>query len=172
MITKKDQKALQNNIAILMLIFSVVAIFLVGRLLLLQVFDRNSLDTQNLSQVESERKLQSPRGTIYDRNGNPLAISIVTRSLYADPKMIKKSPEEIASLIVPYTRIKEDVIVKRLKEDTAFIWLDRMMDPDKSKAVEKVMKDNDIEGLNFVEESRRFYPNGNLLAQVLGFVGT
>ena len=79
MITKKDQKALQNNIAILMLIFSVVAIFLVGRLLLLQVFDRNSLDTQNLSQVESERKLQSPRGTIYDRNGNPLAISMRIR---------------------------------------------------------------------------------------------
>ena len=51
MITKKDQKALQNNIAILMLIFSVVAIFLVGRLLLLQVFDRNSLDTQKPSRV-------------------------------------------------------------------------------------------------------------------------
>ena len=147
-------------------------VLLDGRLLWLQVFDNSQLDTKNLSQVKEERKLQSPRGTIFDRNGNPLAISIVTRSLYADPKMIKQSPEEIAKLIAPYTRIKEETIVKRLQEDTAFIWLDRMMDPDKSKAVDQVIKDNELVGLNFVNESRRFYPNGNLLAQVLGFVGT
>ena len=172
MITNKDQKALQNKIFLILVIFSGVMVLLDGRLLWLQVFDNSQLDTKNLSQVKEERKLQSPRGTIFDRNGNPLAISIVTRSLYADPKMIKQSPEEIAKLIAPYTRIKEETIVKRLQEDTAFIWLDRMMDPDKSKAVDQVIKDNELVGLNFVNESRRFYPNGNLLAQVLGFVGT
>lgn len=172
MITNKDQKALQNKIFLILVIFSGVMVLLAGRLLWLQVFDNSQLDTKNLSQVKEERKLQSPRGTIFDRNGNPLAISIVTRSLYADPKMIKQSPEEIAKLIAPYTRIKEETIVKRLQEDTAFIWLDRMMDPDKSKAVDQVIKDNELVGLNFVNESRRFYPNGNLLAQVLGFVGT
>ncbi len=47
-----------------------------------------------------------------------------------------------------------------------------MMEPDKSKAVEKIIEDEKLEGLNFVEESKRYYPNGNLAAQVLGFVGT
>lgn len=172
MIKGEEKIAFRDNISKLMFFVFMAIVVLLGRLIWLQVIDKTTLDTKNLDQVETSRKLQSPRGTIYDRNGNPLAMSMVTRSLYADPKMIKKSPEEIATLIAPYTRIKEPEIEKRLKEDTAFIWLDRMMDPDKSKALAQVMKENELEGLNFVEESRRFYPNGNLLAQVLGFVGT
>lgn len=167
-----ESKRLKNNIGNLGIILILCVFLLMLRLVWLQVVDQERLASWNSEQVESDRKLQSPRGTIYDRNGNPLAMSIVTRSLYADPKMIKKSPEEIATLIEPYTRIKKDEIIKRLNQDTAFVWLDRMMDPDKSKALSEVMKDNELEGLNFVEESRRFYPNGPLLSQVLGFVGT
>ena len=47
-----------------------------------------------------------------------------------------------------------------------------MMDAEQIKAVQQVIKDNNIAGLNFVEESKRYYPNGVLAAQVLGFVGT
>ena len=145
---------------------------LIGRLAQLQVFDTFDLEKKNLLQVQVDRKLQSPRGTIYDRNGKPLAMSVVTKSLYADPKMIKQSPQEIADLISPYVTMSKENIVKALQEDTAFVWLNRMMDADKSKAVQQVIKDNNIAGLNFVEESKRYYPNGVLAAQVLGFVGT
>ena len=86
--------------------------------------------------------------------------------------MIKKTPEEIAELLAPYVTIPKDEIASRLRQDTAFVWLDRMMDPDKSKAVQEIMAHEGLEGLNFVEESRRFYPNSELAAQVLGFVGT
>lgn len=137
-----------------------VAFVLIGRLAQLQVFDTFDLEKKNLLQVQVDRKLQSPRGTIYDRNGKPLAMSVVTKSLYADPKMIKQSPQEIAELISPYVTMSKENIVKALQEDTAFVWLNRMMDADKSKAVQQVIKDNNIAGLNFVEESKRYYPNG------------
>ncbi|MDU2181727.1 MAG: penicillin-binding transpeptidase domain-containing protein [Veillonella sp.] len=153
-------------------ILMTVAFVLIGRLAQLQVFDTFDLEKKNLLQVQVDRKLQSPRGTIYDRNGKPLAMSVVTKSLYADPKMIKQSPQEIAELISPYVTMSKENIVKALQEDTAFVWLNRMMDADKSKAVQQVIKDNNIAGLNFVEESKRYYPNGVLAAQVLGFVGT
>ncbi|MDU5736332.1 MAG: penicillin-binding transpeptidase domain-containing protein [Veillonella sp.] len=153
-------------------ILMTVAFVLIGRLAQLQVFDTFDLEKKNLLQVQVDRKLQSPRGTIYDRNGKPLAMSVVTKSLYADPKMIKQSPQEIADLISPYVTMSKENIVKALQEDTAFVWLNRMMDADKSKAVQQVIKDNNIAGLNFVEESKRYYPNGVLAAQVLGFVGT
>ncbi len=149
-----------------------VAFALVGRLAQLQIFDTFDLQAKNLSQVQVDRKLQSPRGTIYDRNGKPLAMSVVTKSLYADPKMIKQSPQEIAELIAPHVMMSESDIVKALQEDSAFVWLDRMMEPEHSKAVAKIIKDNNIVGLNFVEESKRYYPNGILAAQILGFVGT
>lgn len=150
----------------------IVAIVLVGRLFLLQIVDQSELQAKNLSQVQVNRKLQSPRGTIYDRHGKPLAMSVVTKSLYADPQMINQSPESIAELIGPYVEMSHDDIVKALKEDTAFVWLNRMMDPEQSKAVQSIIDDKKIMGLNFVEESKRYYPNGNLAAQILGFVGT
>ena len=153
-------------------ILMTVAFVLIGRLAQLQVFDTFDLEKKNLLQVQVDRKLQSPRGTIYDRNGKPLAMSVVTKSLYADPKMIKQSPQEIAELISPYVTMSKENIVKALQEDSAFVWINRMMDADKSKAVAQVIKENNIAGLNFVEESKRYYPNGVLAAQILGFVGT
>lgn len=153
--------------------FIAVGGLLVGRLLQLQVWDQNRLELKNLNQVQRERTLQSPRGTIYDRNGTPLAMSVVTKSLYADPQMLKdKSPEEIADLIGPYVDLPKDKIMEKLNEDTSFVWIQRMMDLDKSKALQEVLNDNDLDGLKFVEESKRYYPNGNLLAHVLGFVGS
>ena len=167
-ISGNDNKRIEYTVRVLLCI----AVVLMGRLFFLQIIDKSDLQAKNLSQVQVDRKLQSPRGTIYDRNGRPLAMSVVTKSLYADPKMIKQSPNEIAELIAPYVTMSKDNIVKSLQEDTAFVWLDRMMEPEKSKAVAQLIKDKNLEGLNFVEESKRYYPNGNLAAQVLGFVGT
>lgn len=168
----KDVNRIQKRLHILYLCILCFIFLLVGRLFQLQIFDARELIGKNNAQVEVDRKLQSPRGTIYDRNGNPLAMSMMTKSLYADPAMIKKTPEEIAELLAPYVTIPKDEIAARLRQDTAFVWLDRMMDPDKSKAVQEIMAQEGLEGLNFVEESRRFYPNSKLAAQVLGFVGT
>ena len=167
-ISGNDNKRIEYTVRVLLCI----AVVLVGRLFFLQIIDKSDLQAKNLSQVQVDRKLQSPRGTIYDRNGRPLAMSVVTKSLYADPKMIKQSPSEIAELIAPYVTMSKEDIVKSLQEDTAFVWIDRMMEPEKSKAVAKLIDDKNLEGLNFVEESKRYYPNGNLAAQVLGFVGT
>ena len=167
-ISGNDNKRIEYTVRVLLCI----AVVLVGRLFFLQIIDKSDLQAKNLSQVQVDRKLQSPRGTIYDRNGRPLAMSVVTKSLYADPKMIKQSPSEVAELIAPYVTMSKEDIVKSLQEDTAFVWIDRMMEPEKSKAVAQLIEDKNVEGLNFVEESKRYYPNGNLAAQVLGFVGT
>ena len=167
-ISGNDNKRIEYTVRVLLCI----AVVLVGRLFFLQIIDKSDLQAKNLSQVQVDRKLQSPRGTIYDRNGRPLAMSVVTKSLYADPKMIKQSPSEVAEFIAPYVTMSKEDIVKSLQEDTAFVWIDRMMEPEKSKAVAQLIEDKNLEGLNFVEESKRYYPNGNLAAQVLGFVGT
>ena len=161
-----------NRIRIMLVLLLVIACGLGVQLFLLQIVDKSMLEVKNLNQVQVDRMLQSPRGTIYDRNGTPLAMSVVTKSLYADPKMINASPEEIASIIEPYVHVPKEKIAEYLKEDTAFVWIDRMMEPDKSKAVAAALEEKKITGFNFVEESKRYYPNGTLLAQVLGFVGT
>ena len=77
----------------------------------------------------------------------------------------------MAELLAPYLRISQDEILRRLKEDTAFVWLDRQMDHDKYEAVEDVIKREKLHGLVFRDENRRFYPNGSMAALVIGFVG-
>lgn len=176
--TKDSEKKISRRSTVyLYMVTSMLLIFLIGGFLLiwklmeLQIFNADELMAKNMNQVQEKKVLQSPRGTIFDRHGRPLAVSAVTESLYADPKMITQTPEEIASLIAPYVDLSEEAIIAALKEDTAFVWLNRMMDKDKSDAVAKLIREHELIGLNFVEESKRFYPNGNVAAQAIGFVG-
>lgn len=149
----------------------IVCCLIAGRLGWLQIVQGGSLAERADAQMEEDRKLQSPRGMILDRDGKILAISEVTKSLYADPTMIEKTPAEMAKYIAPYSHFSEAELTERLSRDTAFVWLDRTMDHDKYKALEEVIRKENLKGLRFIDENRRYYPNGTLAAQLIGFVG-
>ena len=174
---KKDMKMRKRILKCFtgLLIFSLV---LTVRLVCLQTVQSADLTERVDAQSEADRKIQSPRGMILDRDGKVLAISEVAKSLYADPTMMQsdtdgkgKTPAEAAELLAPYLRIKQDEIEERLSRDTSFVWLDRTMDDDKYQALKSVIADKHIKGLRFVDENRRYYPNGTLAAQLIGFVG-
>ena len=150
--------------------FCILSAFLVLFMVWLQVVKYEEYLQKSAAQNVNKRVLQSPRGTIYDRNGKILAISEEAQSLYADPKMITKSPQEIAHILAPYLKIKEPEIEARLQEDTGFVWLEEMMDHDKVDEVKKVVKDQKLTGIQFRKENHRLYPNGSLASQLLGFV--
>ena len=174
---KKDMKIRKRILKCFtgLLIFGLV---LTVRLVCLQTVQSADLTERADAQSEADRKIQSPRGMILDRDGKVLAISEVAKSLYADPTMMQsdtdgkgKTPAEAAELLAPYLRIKQDEIEERLSRDTSFVWLDRTMDDDKYQALKSVIADKHIKGLRFVDENRRYYPNGTLAAQLIGFVG-
>lgn len=174
---KKDMKMRKRILKCFtgLLIFGLV---LTVRLVCLQTVQSADLTEWADAQSEADRKIQSPRGMILDRDGKVLAISEVAKSLYADPTMMQsdtdgkgKTPAEAAELLAPYLRIKQDEIEERLSRDTSFVWLDRTMDDDKYQALKSVIADKHIKGLRFVDENRRYYPNGTLAAQLIGFVG-
>lgn len=174
---KKDMKMRKRILKCFtgLLIFGLV---LTVRLVCLQTVQSADLTERADAQSEADRKIQSPRGMILDRDGKVLAISEVAKSLYADPTMMQsdtdgkgKTPAEAAELLAPYLRIKQDEIEERLSRDTSFVWLDRTMDDDKYQALKSVIADKHIKGLLFVDENRRYYPNGTLAAQLIGFVG-
>lgn len=174
---KKDMKMRKRILKCFtgLLIFGLV---LTVRLVCLQTVQSADLTERADAQSEADRKIQSPCGMILDRDGKVLAISEVAKSLYADPTMMQsdtdgkgKTPAEAAELLAPYLRIKQDEIEERLSRDTSFVWLDRTMDDDKYQALKSVIADKHIKGLRFVDENRRYYPNGTLAAQLIGFVG-
>ncbi len=167
---EKAQHKLRRRIQVCMTVFLIPFIFLVGRMMYLQVIGYEEYLKKSEMQNTNKRVLHSPRGTIYDRNGKILAISEDAQSLYADPTMITKSPQEVAHILAPYLKIKEPEIEARLQEDTSFVWLEEMMDHDKVDEVKKVIKEQKLVGIQFRRENHRLYPNGSLASQLLGFV--
>jgi cell division protein FtsI (penicillin-binding protein 3) len=111
-------------------------------------------------------QLQPERGIIYDRNGEKLAISIMTDSICADPSKIT-DPAKASRQIAKILNLDSQDVFKKLCAPKSFCWLARRISPEQSAYV----KNADIEGIFLVKEPKRFYPNGELAAHLLGFVG-
>lgn len=106
------------------------------------------------------------RGKLFDRNGEELAVSLPVPSLYADPAQIEDM-EGTALKLGTVLEIRSDEILKKLKLARRFVWLKRRMSYDKLKQVVAL----GLPGISYIEESKRFYPNGELGSQLLGAVG-
>lgn len=170
-IEKNRKNKMTRRIGACVAIMFAACLIIFGRLFWLQVVQGTRLSQRADAQTEESRKIQSPRGTILDREGRVLAISEMAKSLYADPTMINRSPAEMAHLLAPYLKLKEGEIQERLERDTAFVWLERTMDHESYEALSEMIKNEKLQGLRFNDENHRYYPNGKMAAQLIGFVG-
>lgn len=132
-----------------------------------------------ISQSTDNYSINSPRGTIEDRNGRPLAQSVIAYSMFADPALLrielkkeKITSSEVADILAPYLPYpKSEILARITEEDTAFVWLRRRIDRNDYVKLKKELLKHKIHAISFKEEYKRYYPNGSMLAQVLGFVG-
>lgn len=143
---------------------SFVLIFL--RALQLQVKEKDRL--RELAERQHQRiiKLVPNRGTIYDRNLQVLAKSTEIESLYAHPRRVKNA-SRVARKVAPILGMRRQAVLRKLKSRKAFVWLQRKIPPKKAEQIRRL----NIEGLGFLTERQRYYPNSTLAANLLGFVG-
>lgn len=106
------------------------------------------------------------RGDVVDRNGVLLATSLMTASVFVNPKEIR-NPEEAAAKLAGVLAMDSKLLLARLKSDKTFVWIKRNITPRTQQAVNSL----GIPGLYFSPEERRVYPYGNLLAHTVGYVG-
>jgi cell division protein FtsI (penicillin-binding protein 3) len=107
------------------------------------------------------------RADIVDRNGVLLATTLSTPSLYANPKLIK-DPSAVAHVLAGVLPdLVESEVEAKLASDKSFVWIQRQLTPRQELAVNRL----GIPGLQFQPEERRFYPEGSLAAQVVGYTG-
>src|SRR5690606_26259424 len=105
------------------------------------------------------------RGDILDREGVLLATSLKTSSLYADPKMILDPVEAARKLSMVFPDLPYADLLKKLSDKKRFVWLKRNLTPKQVYLANSL----GIPGVDFIEEERRLYPQGNLMAHVLGY---
>ena len=128
------------------------------------VADADANVNEEVEVQQSEAGLQ--RGDITDRNGVLLATSLMTASVFANPKEMKDLNEAAGKLAGVLSQNKESLLA-RLKSGKNFVWIKRNLGPTEQQAVNSL----GIPGLYFLPEERRVYPHGNTFSHVLGYVG-
>lgn len=141
-----------------------------ARLVVLQVVEHADLQARAERQQMRTQPAPAERGDILDRNGRVLACSVDSDSLYAVPTEIAH-PEQVARKLCQALGdcTPDDLksLADRLRQPRAFTYVRRQVSPDVAHRVDAL----NLEGIGFLKESRRFYPNRELAAHVLGYVG-
>ena len=111
--------------------------------------------------------LIAKRGTITDRHGAELAVSEDASTIFATPFLIK-DPVRVARRIAPILGRSEDKLLEILADrNSGFAYLARKAEARKGERIEQL----EFEGIGVLDDSRRYYPEGELAAQVVGSVG-
>lgn len=133
----------------------------------LQFVPHEKLNALQEKQFQTVVSLPARRGSIVDRHGKELAMSSPTYSIYADPKIItdKKATAKLLAKVLKEN--PHEIFAKIKDKNKRFVWIERLV----SVSQVEEIKTAKIRGLGFVEEWKRVYPNDQLLATTLGFVG-
>jgi cell division protein FtsI (penicillin-binding protein 3) len=139
---------------------------LVGRAVDLQIVDNAFYREQGNERFLREIAIPTSRGMITDRNGEPLAVSSPVESVWGNPQELLKVPDRLPELARALGVPLEQLTLKLgQKSDKEFLYLKRRINPDESRAILA----HKIPGVFSQREFRRFYPQGEALAHVLGF---
>ncbi len=136
------------------------------RLVRLQIVHYKAFQQMAAKQQEHRYTLPPIRGIIYDARGNDLAESISLDSVFAVPSEIP-DVHSTAEILAGILHAKPDEIEGRILASHAFAWIERKVDAGISARIRAL----NLKGIHLQQESKRFYPKGELAAQVLGYVG-
>jgi cell division protein FtsI (penicillin-binding protein 3) len=164
--TVEEKKWLRVRIATLLSLFLVLFIALITRAYQIQVLNGQSLKARADRQHTATLRVESERGIIFDRNGEKLAVSVLSDSVCADPSKIEDTKGTAAKLAT-ILNVDGKTLLKNMSGAKNFCWLARRITPDQTVLVEKL----DLDGIFIIKEPKRFYPNGELAGHLIGFVG-
>ena len=147
-------------------VLSLASLGLVARAFDLQVVRKEFYQSQGDARFLREVPIAVSRGTIFDRNGEPLAVSTPVMSIWANPSEVLESEDRLPQLAkaigMDAGELKQYLMQRSERE---FVYLRRQMRPDAAQAV----LDLGIPGVNGQREYRRYYPSGEVTSHILGF---
>ncbi|OPJ56851.1 stage V sporulation protein D [Alkalithermobacter paradoxus] len=160
--------SIRNRKRLVMLLLVVIVAFfgLIFRIGYLQLVRGPWLRDRALSQQTRDIPIEAKRGTIYDRKGKELAVSITKHIVWAKPVEIKE-PEKAAKSLAAILEEDEDVMLRRLKtKNMGLVRLARWIDDDKANEIRSLR----LSGVWVTQDNKRYYPYGNFASYILGHV--
>ncbi|NHM15478.1 penicillin-binding protein 2 [Eggerthellaceae bacterium zg-887] len=178
------------RIEILFILFAAAAIVLLGRLLFVQLVTAPTLQAEAAEQRTEVRVLEPRRGTIYDRNGTVLAMSVEATTVTCDPTQVRDGYDDavervrnneqeellydipyVAEVLHEYLGGKAEDYLEQLQQDSRYALIVRKADEDKAQKLEDRLNELGVVGFYFDSDPRREYPHGEVAGQIIGAVG-
>lgn len=158
---------IKRRIVVVFFAFFAVYIGLIGRLAFIQIINSTEYQQKAVEQWTRDIPIQSKRGVIFDRNSKKLAISATAYEIYVRPAMVKDK-EAVANALSEILGLDKKVLEEKIvaKKDTVLI--KKKVDADKVK----LLREKELAGIIFNDDSMRFYPQSNFASYVLGFTNT
>lgn len=164
------RRTVRSRLVVVSVVFAVWAVAVFAKLVDLQVFQSEELQAQSDNQLTSLLDVPAQRGDIVDRHGRVLASSVEVDTVVAQPSKLVNKGQVVASLcdaLGDCDDAKRADMAQRLNRKKAVVYVRRQVKPEQASRVEALK----IDGVYFVKEARRYYPNQELAAAVLGYVG-
>lgn len=157
---------IQKRIYIMLIVIFVASLGLIGRLVYLQLYSNQFFQGKAMEQRLLPIPVDARRGTIYDRNGIPLAISVSANAVYAIPAEVDNR-EATAEAVANILDLDYDFVLDRISKRSASEWLKKRVATENAQAILEL----NLPGIGVIENPERFYPYGSVAPQVLGIVG-
>ena len=163
---EKEKRWIRFRIYLISFFFICGFCVLILRAYQLQIKESPKLRSIAKSGIIGRVRLPPRRGIIYDRDGNELAVSIETGSIYAHPRLIK-NPYKVAEELSDALNVSRGSIMRRLRKKSSFVWIKRKASPDEVERVKRLK----IDGVGILPDVARYYPSKEVGAHLIGFVG-
>jgi cell division protein FtsI (penicillin-binding protein 3) len=165
----------RQRFAFLAIFFILWSVAIAVRLFWVQVAQHQVWVNRAARQQTGAFEVAPRRGVLYDRNLKELAMTILVDSVYAVPSELGENRAEAAQLLAQIAHrdptdnfTSNHQMMARFNASRGFAWVARRLDPETAQRIREL----NLKGIYFQKEFKRFYPNNELAAQVLGYVGT
>jgi cell division protein FtsI (penicillin-binding protein 3) len=159
-------KRFVGRVTLVLVFFSMVAAALAARAVQLQVLNKEFLNQQADTRHLRRERISAHRGTITDRNGEPLAISTPVDSVWANPKELAPAVDDVPQL-ARALGLDPQLLIRRITRsmDKELLYLKRHLSPEQAQQVLALK----LPGVNVQREYRRYYPAGEVTGHLVGF---
>ena len=155
-----------GRVSLVAAFFGILAVSLVARAVHLQVLDKEFLNEQADTRHLRTEKISAHRGTITDRNGEPLAISTPVDSIWVNPRLFAPAVDSVPRL-ARTLGVDSQMLMRRITRsmDKEFLYLKRHLSPEQAAEVLALK----LPGISVQREYRRYYPASEVTGHLVGF---
>lgn len=155
--------------------FFIVCIAVVVPLVLFekQIINHDKYTTYALAQQTRDKIIEPERGTIYDTNMKELAISANVEQINVDPKFLQDEKVDIAAeRLSQILELDYDAVYAKITKNSQYEIIAKQVEKDKADEVRQMVAEEKMVGITIVPDTKRYYPQGNLASNLIGFTGT